>query len=153
MQPPVVHSTFVIERTYPVSPDKVFAALSDPAKKRRWYADHATEAFEMDFRVGGAQHRRSKLGPDAPFPGVPITADGVYLDIAPGERVVIAEYMTLGDRRISAVLATFEIAPDAGGTRLVLTHQGAFFEGSDGPERREGGWNVLLDRLSEMVSA
>jgi uncharacterized protein YndB with AHSA1/START domain len=151
--PPVVHSTFVLERTYPAKPDKVFAALSDPTKKRRWYADDATEAFEMDFRVGGAQHRLARLGADTPFPGVPLTADGVYLDIVPGERVVVGEYMALGDRRISAALATFELLPDAVGTRLVFTHQGAFFEGSDGPERREGGWNVLLDRLSEAVAA
>lgn len=35
----VIHNTFVIERSYPATPARVFAALSDPAKKRRWMED------------------------------------------------------------------------------------------------------------------
>jgi hypothetical protein len=34
------------------------------------------------------------------------------------------------------------------GTELILTHQGAFFEGADGPEMREEGWRKLLERLN-----
>ncbi len=30
------HGTFVVEWTYPVSPDRVFAAFEDPATKLRW---------------------------------------------------------------------------------------------------------------------
>jgi uncharacterized protein YndB with AHSA1/START domain len=32
----VAHSTFTIERTYPVSPARVFFAFADKATKRRW---------------------------------------------------------------------------------------------------------------------
>jgi hypothetical protein len=39
--------------------------------------------------------------------------------------------------------------PSGTGTDLVLTHQGAFFEGADGPEMREAGWRKLLGRLTE----
>ena len=35
----VAHSTFVIERSYPQPPDRVFAAFAQPARKRRWYAE------------------------------------------------------------------------------------------------------------------
>ena len=35
-QKSVTHSTFVIERYFPASPERVFAALADPARKRRW---------------------------------------------------------------------------------------------------------------------
>ena len=35
----VIHSTFVIERSYPAKPERVFAAFADPAKKRRWFAE------------------------------------------------------------------------------------------------------------------
>ena len=35
----VNHSTFVIERTYPASPQQVFRAFSDPGRKRRWFAE------------------------------------------------------------------------------------------------------------------
>ncbi|WP_348628397.1 hypothetical protein [Mesorhizobium sp. WSM3862] len=33
----VVHSTFVIERFYPASRERVYFALSDPAAKKRWF--------------------------------------------------------------------------------------------------------------------
>jgi uncharacterized protein YndB with AHSA1/START domain len=34
----VTHSTFVVERTYPASPARVFAAFADPKIKDRWFA-------------------------------------------------------------------------------------------------------------------
>ena len=37
----VVHSTFVIERSYPKPPGRVFGAFADAALKRRWFADKA----------------------------------------------------------------------------------------------------------------
>ena len=37
-------------------------------------------------------------------------------------------------------------------TVLILTHQGAFFEGSDGPQMRKGGWEHLLDRLGASLA-
>jgi hypothetical protein len=30
----------------------------------------------------------------------------------------------------------------------MCTHQGAFFEGADGPEMREHGWRTLFDKLA-----
>ena len=42
--PSVLHSTYTIERTYAATPERVFAALSDPAKKRRWFAGDAADS-------------------------------------------------------------------------------------------------------------
>jgi uncharacterized protein YndB with AHSA1/START domain len=42
----VVHSTFSIERTYPVPPSRVFSAFSDQAAKRRWFAEG--EGWEVE---------------------------------------------------------------------------------------------------------
>ena len=55
--------------------------------------------------------------------------------------------MSLERRRFSVSLITFEIAAEGEGSRLFFSHQGAFFDGSDGPERREEGWHKLLARL------
>jgi uncharacterized protein YndB with AHSA1/START domain len=152
--PTVVHNTFVIERTYPSTPERVFAAFTETEKKRRWFADgdtHDVEEFAMDFRVGGTERAAYRMNERTPFPGTSLLNDSVYLDIVPNRRLVVAGTMTLGDRRISATLITFDFLPTDGGTELIFTHQGAFFEGADGPERREAGWRKLLDRLTNEI--
>jgi uncharacterized protein YndB with AHSA1/START domain len=152
--PPVVHDTFVIERTYPSAPQRVFAAFADSAKKRRWFAEgkgHELQHYAMDFRVNGKEEARFRFDESTPISGMICVTDGTYLDIVQDSRVVMAATMTIGGRCISATLATFEFFPSGTGTRLLMTHQGAFFEGADGPEMRHHGWQTLLDRLgSEM---
>ena len=54
-QQPAIHSTFVLERSYPATCERVFAAFADPAKKRRWFAQgehHEVGTYDLDFRVG-----------------------------------------------------------------------------------------------------
>lgn len=152
----VVHSTFVIQRSYPAAPDRVFQAFADPAKKRRWFVEgehHDVEHYELDFRVGGRERARFRFYNGTPVDGLACTNEGIYQDIVPNRRVVVAYTMTLGERCISASLATIEFLPSETGTDLVLTHQGAFFEGADGPARREAGWQKLLDQLPAAVAA
>jgi uncharacterized protein YndB with AHSA1/START domain len=151
----VIHSTFVIERHYPVTPERVFAALSDPARKRRWFAEsegHDVKEFEMSFRVGGSEHARFQFEENHPLKGAVLTHDGGYLDIVPDQRVVIASTMAIGGKRFSASLATFELVAANHGTDLIFTHQGAFFEGADGPQMREGGWQKLLEKLAKELT-
>jgi len=70
----------------------------------------------------------------------------------PDKRIVVSSTMTIADRRILASLITFELLPSESGTHVICTHQGAFFEGSDGPEMRAAGWRKLLERLGEELS-
>lgn len=146
----VTHSTFVIERSYPVLPERVFAAFSDPTKKRRWFAEgeeSKVEEFEMDFRVGGTERARFRSKDGHVF-----TNDTVYRDILPNRRIVLAYNMSVGDKRISSSQSTIEFLKKDRATDLIFTEQGAFFEGADGAQIREQGWRLIFERLAKHLA-
>jgi uncharacterized protein YndB with AHSA1/START domain len=154
-EPTVIHNTFVLERTYAAKPERVFSAFSDTAKKRRWFLEgehHAVEHYEMDFRVGGKESARIRLGPGTPVAGLACTNEIAYLAIIPNRRIVFVSTMSIEDRCISAPLATFELLPTKTGTDLIFTHQAAFFEGADGPEMRKAGWEGILASLARELA-
>jgi hypothetical protein len=53
---------------------------------------------------------------------------------------------------MSTSLTTVELLPAEGGTRMVFTEQGAFFDGLDDPAEREHGTGKLLDALGEHLA-
>jgi uncharacterized protein YndB with AHSA1/START domain len=143
----IEHATFVVERVYDVSPERVFAAWSDPRAKARWFHDSEGE-IELDFRVGGWEHGQGAL-PD----GREYAFDALYRDIVPDRRIVYTYDMHLDGIRISVSLATAEFEPEGDGTRLVFTEQGAFLDGHEVPTRREQGMGSLLDSLGKWLQS
>jgi len=155
-QPSVLHNTFVVERNFPKSPEVVFSAFTDPAKKRRWFGEgehHKLEEFEMDFRVGGFESFRYRFNETTPLAGKILANKVSFEDIIPNRRIVTSSTMSVGDQHISSSLITFEFLETSTGTDLICTHQGAFYEGSDGPQMREGGWRTLFEKLSAMIGS
>jgi len=150
-EPKVIHSTFIVERSFPKPPEAVFAAFADPAKARRWYAEGDSNEvleFTSDFRLGGAQTLRYKLGPGTPVAGMTINNLARYQEIQLNRRIVTAVTMDLGDKRILAAQVTVEFLPNGAGTDLILTNQGAFFETGLTPGMLEAGWRSLLEKLA-----
>lgn len=139
----VEHVTFVIERTYDAQPARVFAAWAQPEAKARWFGSGADE-YELDFQVGGREINRGTTSV-----GNAYTFEALYHDIVADTRIVYSYEMHLGENRVSVSLATIELKPDGGDTRLVLTEQGVFLDGHDDPALREQGTGGLLDALGE----
>jgi uncharacterized protein YndB with AHSA1/START domain len=147
----VVLGSFRIERRYPASPARVYRALTDPAAKAKWFAGgegFTTLLREMDVRVGGREQLKGRWSN-----GLVTHFDAVYHDLVPGERIIYAYAMSMDARKISVSLATFELFPANGGTRLVMAEQGAFLDGYDDAGSRERGSGLLLDALGAALAA
>ncbi|HVZ13524.1 MAG TPA: SRPBCC family protein [Bauldia sp.] len=148
----VTHSTFVLQRSYPQLPARVFRAFSDPVLKAKWFGGNGDNWMEvaksMDFRIGGREISNGKFrnGPKIEF-------EATYWDIVPDERIVYSYWMVMDGKSISVSLATIELKPENGGTRLKLTEQGAYLDGFDDPSVREKGTNDLLDALGRSLAA
>ncbi|MDE3104165.1 MAG: SRPBCC domain-containing protein [Acidobacteriota bacterium] len=154
--PVVTHSTFCIERHYPVSPERLFLALSDPTQRLRWTSPAASRklhSYELDFRPGGLETTRFQYLGNSPVTGMEGARDVVFLDIQPNQRVVESYTMDINGYRMSASLATFELMAEGEGTTLRFTEQGAYFANSDGPKLRELGWSHLLEHLGAALQA
>ena len=152
----VIHDTFVIERTYPASSSRVFAAFASRQAKDAWgdtgdiaEAEPTTGPVEFDFRVGGHE-RFGNVYQDVRY-----TYDAIYYDIVPDQRLVYSYEMYADGLRFSISLATIEFAETADGTTLTWTEQGAYLDGVDGPDAsrlRQGGTSEMLDGLAKYLA-
>jgi len=149
----VTHSTFAVERTYPASPERVFAAWASTEAKAQWFVSLPEGAkvsvpLELDFQVGGTERLGATMAD-----GTEIEYDGCYQDIVPGRRIVATTRMYLNRRPMSVTVATVELTPVGDGTRLVLTEQGAYLDGLDEPKWREVGTREQLEHLAKVFEA
>ena len=148
----VTHNTFVIERTYPAAPERVFAAFASVDAKAQWFGaprETLVADPEFDFRVGG--HERFGFG----YQGISYRYEGHYYDIVQDQRIIYSYEMYGDDARISVSVATIEFAAEGGQTVLTWTEQGAYLDGFDGAEapllRREG-IGEMLDGLAKYLA-
>ncbi len=144
------HSTFTIERTLAFAPAKVFAAWSSREAKGRWFAGTTGKWKELkrefDFQVGGREVARGQWDT-----GTTSHFDARYHEIVPDQRIVYVYDMFIDDKRISISLATIEFNAAGGGTKLIVTEQGAFLDGYDDAGSRERGTAYLLDNLESSL--
>jgi uncharacterized protein YndB with AHSA1/START domain len=143
----VTHATFTLERSYPVPPARVFAAWADPAAKASWFTPGPGSGHELDFRVGGRE-----LATGGPDGGPLMTFETLYRDIVPEQRIVYTSTLSAGADLMTVSLTTVELTPaEDGGTRLILTEQGAYLDGQEQPAWREQGTADQLDALAAVL--
>jgi uncharacterized protein YndB with AHSA1/START domain len=140
------HSTFTIERNYPASPARVFAAWADLNAKGQWFGPGGEQEHELDFREGGREHFQAAVE------GAVYSYDALYEDVVRDERIVYTYNMHRDGVRISVSLTTVELVSDGDGTHLRYTEQGVYLDGEDKPELREHGTKELLDKLGQALA-
>jgi uncharacterized protein YndB with AHSA1/START domain len=157
--PEIAHGTFIIERRYDASPERVFRAYSDPAAFRRWFVEGENwtiHDWTYDFRVGGYAGGSFRFGDEG---NETWFNDTEHLDIVDNRRIIVSYVMgrvtAAGKERASASLATTELVADGSGTRLIYTEQGAYFGGDPRQEiaMREHGCGEMLDKLARELKA
>ena len=153
-EPKTIHNTFTIERNFPWRKARVFSAFSQPALKRRWYAegDHEIEEFHMEFRSGGSERFRYRFREGHPIAGSVIANESVFQDIAEETRIVMTGRMSLNGKPILVGVTTIEFADGENGTDVTLTHQGTYIDWPDGVKMIEMGWNHLMERVKTSVA-
>ncbi len=142
---PAVHGSFTLERVFAAPPARVFHALTDITAKDKWFFGGPEQVMverSMDATPGGRERAYGRW-PNGNTSGF----DAVYFDVVPDTRLVYAYEMHLNGVKISVSLATLELTPAGGGTRLVVTEQGSFLDGYDDAGSREHGTGFLLDQL------
>ena len=141
------HSSFTIERAYPVSPARMYAAWSEPAAKAKWFCGprDAWTPIErtMDFRVGGHERVEGRFAS-----GMVSRFACYYQDIVPGERIVYSYTMHIDGKPISVSVACIELKPKGNGTQLTITEHGVFLDEYDDAGSREQGTRALLEQLA-----
>lgn len=123
-------------------PAKVYAAWTQPDLLAKWWGPKA-EA-EVDLRVGGRFRLAMTFGSE------PMAAVGTYLEILPQQRLVFT-FNWEGSPAEEETRVTVEFRPVAGGTEVVVTHDG--FATQPLAENHKQGWNDCEDRLVALAPA
>lgn len=135
-------------RNYPVAPEKVWRAWTDPQAVRKWWGPTPGEPVslaELDVRVGG-RFRIVFGGAD----GRMHECAGEYREVVRNRKLVFTwSWPRTTPERISVVTIVFKAVD--GGTELDFLHEQFFDEKARDDHKR--GWSGLLDKLTEYLKA
>jgi uncharacterized protein YndB with AHSA1/START domain len=138
--------SLTLRRHYPVSPEKVWRAWTDPQALKRWFGPGGVQPValaELDVRVGG-RFRIAFGGPK----GDEHEVTGVYKEVVPNKKLVFTwTWPRTTPERESLVTIVFRTS--GGGTELEFTHAQHFDEAvRDGHLR---GWTETFLKLERVV--
>ncbi len=145
---PVDKPALTLERHYPVAPEKVWRAWTDPQAIAKWWGPGGNDPVsvaEVDLRVGG-RFRIVFGGPD----GKAHECAGVYKEVVPNRRLVFTWcWPNSTPERVSVVTIEFRAAGKA--TELMFRHEQLFDEKVRDDHKR--GWSGLLDKLEGFLQS
>lgn len=139
----IVDENIVGEVEVAAPPERVYAALTDPADLAAWWgADEVYRTFdwESDLRVGGKRNCKA----ENKVTGLKSTVTGEYLEIDPPR--VLAFTWEPSWEKVHPTVVRIEFAAVATGTRVLLTHSG-WGEAKQARSSHEQGWPTVLGFL------
>jgi len=138
----------VLTRFYPVEPEKVWRAWTDPQALKRWWGpggEQPVAVADLDLRAGGRFH--------IVFGGAQGTdheVQGVYKEVVPNRKLVFTwTWPRTTPERESVV--SIELRKVARGTELLFRHEQLFDEAVRDGHRR--GWSESLVKLERLLLA
>ena len=139
--------SLTLTRSYPIAPEKVWRAWTDPQAVKKWWGPGGNEPVsraELDLRVGG-RFRIVFGGPD----GKAHECAGIYREVVPNRRLVFTwTWPNSTPERESLVTISFRATP--GGTELVFLHEQFFDETVRDNHQR--GWSESFDKLERFLA-
>jgi uncharacterized protein YndB with AHSA1/START domain len=144
MNPTVASDTIVQEITIKGTPERIFAALTNPEERMKWWGQEGrfrVSQFESDLRPGGKWVMRGDAF------GKPFTLSGEYREI---ERPRSLVFTWLPDWYEGATesLVRWDLEEHDGVTTVRLTHSGLISESARNSHR---GWPQILEWLQTYV--
>ena len=136
-----------IVRRYPIAPEKVWRAWTDPQALARWFGPGDVSSVtraDIDLRVGGRYHLAFHT-PD----GEAHDVSGEYLEVLPTRRLVFSWAWKSTPDRISRV--SIDLRPVDGGTELAFLHD-RFFD-MQARNNHERGWGGTFAKLDAFLAA
>ena len=139
--------SFALSRHYPVAPEKVWRAWTDPQAIAKWWGpgdNDPVSLVELDLRAGG-RFRIIFGGKE----GREHECAGIYKEVVPHRRLSFTWcWPNSTPERVS--LVTIELKPAGGGTDFLFRHEQFFDEAArDGHKR---GWTVTLGKLETYLA-
>lgn len=136
-----------LTRVLKATPDKVYAAWSDPAVLKQWFGPGDCTVIALDFEPEENRPYSISLA----TPDGDLTVAGVFLKVEPNRHLEFSFQWQADPGEPEEAVTTVSVAFQAEGqdTRLVLTHEGHPSQASS--DRHEEGWTGSLANLEQAL--
>jgi uncharacterized protein YndB with AHSA1/START domain len=136
--------TLETRRTITATPERLFAAWTDPAQLISWWGPHGVvcTGAEVDLRVGGKYRIGNRL-PD----GMEIWIVGTFSVVDRPTRLVYSWLIEKIQGEDETVTVRFEARGEA--TEVIVTHER--ISNAAARDQHAVGWDGCLDGLQELV--
>lgn len=142
--------SLTLTRNYPVAPEKVWRAWTDPEAVKRWWGPGGNEPVsvaQLDVRAGG-RFRIVFGGPE----GRDHECAGTYREVIPNRKLVFTwTWPNSTPERVSLVTITFRglSDKDGRGTELVFLHEQ--FVDETVRDNHNQGWSEAFVKLEQFL--